>query len=218
MTLKLFYMSISPPSRAVLLTLRNLNINVDVKEINLLKGEHLTEEFLKLNPVHQVPVLADDDFTLSESRAIMTYLVNSRQPGCSLYPRDPKRQAIIDQRLYYDATVVFERNAVAIRPAYAYSVDPVPKDIKDKIKQSMTTLNTFLENSSWFAGSDVTLADLSILANVSQIKACGYNISNHSNLLKWFNKCKDLPGFEENQKAADDVGKFFKSQIPNGLE
>lgn len=107
-------MSISPPSRAVLLTIRNLNLNVEVKNVNLLAGEHLTTEFLKLSPVHQVPVLVDDDFVLCESRAIMTYLVNSKMPESDLYPKEPRRRALIDQRLYYDATVVFERNGSVI--------------------------------------------------------------------------------------------------------
>lgn len=114
MSLKLYHTAISPPARAALLTLRNLNIKVEVKNVNLLIGEHLSAEFLNLTPVHQVPVLVDGDFIITQSRAIMTYLVNSRQPGSGLYPLDPKRRAVIDQMLYYDATVVFERNGAAI--------------------------------------------------------------------------------------------------------
>lgn len=108
-------MTISPPSRAALLTIRNLNLDVEVKNVNLLAGEHLSPEFLKLNPVHQVPVLVEDDgFVLTQSRAIMIYLVNSRRLGSALYPQESRKRAVIDQRLYYDATVVFERNGDAI--------------------------------------------------------------------------------------------------------
>lgn len=114
MALKLFHTSISPPSRAVLLTIRNLGLEVEVKKLNLLAGDHLTPEFLQLNPEHKVPVLVDDDFVLTESRAIMAYLVNSRKPGSDWYPTDPRKRAVIDQRLYYDATVVFERNGEVI--------------------------------------------------------------------------------------------------------
>lgn len=82
--------------------------------MSLLTGEHLTPKFLKLNPVHQVPVLVDEDFVLTESRSIMSYLVNSRKPGSDLYPRNPRKRAVIDQRMYFDATNVFERNGAAI--------------------------------------------------------------------------------------------------------
>lgn len=114
MSLKLYYLSISPPARAALLTIRNLGLEVEVKSVDMFAQEHLTSEFLKLNPIHQVPVLVDGDFVLPESRAIMTYLVNSKRPGCSLYPTDPIKRAVIDHLLYFDATVVFPRNQSVI--------------------------------------------------------------------------------------------------------
>jgi glutathione S-transferase len=87
--------------------LRTLKIDVEVKNVNLLAGEQKKEDFTKINPVAKVPVLIDGDFTLSESRAILAYLVNSRKPGDKLYPTDAKQRAVIDQRMYYDATVFF---------------------------------------------------------------------------------------------------------------
>lgn len=80
---------------------------VEIEHINLLKGEQLSQEFVKLNSLHQVPALVDVDFVLSESRAIQAYLVNLHKPGSSLYPNDAKSRASVDQMLYFDATVVF---------------------------------------------------------------------------------------------------------------
>lgn len=114
MSLKLYYMAISPPCRAVLLTIRYLKLDVELKHVNLLQGEHSTPEFLKLNPARKVPVLVDGNFVLTQSRAIMTYLANLHKPGSYFYPSDPKQRAVIDERLYFDAIEVFERNAVAI--------------------------------------------------------------------------------------------------------
>lgn len=89
------------------MTIRNLGLEVDIEHINLLKGEQLSEEFVKLNSLHQVPVLVDGDFVLSESRAIQAYLVNFYKPGSHFYPNDPRSRAFVDQMLYFDATVVF---------------------------------------------------------------------------------------------------------------
>lgn len=94
----------------------------------------------------------------------------------------------------------------------------IPKKQRELIAESMTILDSFIENSSWFAGEKVTLADLTILANVTQIKACGYNISQHINLSRWLESCKNLPGYNENQKGADEMGEFFRSKVPNGFD
>lgn len=39
---------LSPPSRAVVLTAKALHIDLDLRNINLMKGEQLTSEFLKV--------------------------------------------------------------------------------------------------------------------------------------------------------------------------
>ena len=103
--MKLYHTPYSSPSRSVLMTIRCLNLDdeLDIQIVDALKGENETLEFLKLNPLGHIPVLVDGDVILSESRAIMTYLVNSRRPGCSLYPSDNQKRAVVDSRLYCDA-------------------------------------------------------------------------------------------------------------------
>lgn len=110
----LYHHDISPPSRAALMAIRCLGLEVEIRVVDLFKNEHNSEEFLKVNPQHQLPVLVDGDLVLTESRAIMAYVVNSKAPGNSLYPTDPATRALVDSRLYYDATVVFARNCDAL--------------------------------------------------------------------------------------------------------
>jgi glutathione S-transferase len=103
----LYFTSGSPPSAASLLLARILDLDIEVRIVDLVVGDQHKPAFLKLNPRHKVPVLVDGDFVLTESRAILAYLVNSRGGESSLYPSDPKERAVVDQQLYYDATVVF---------------------------------------------------------------------------------------------------------------
>jgi hypothetical protein len=44
------------------------------------------------------------------SRALMGYLVNQYGKDDSLYPTDPKKRAMVDQKLYFDAGTLQTRN------------------------------------------------------------------------------------------------------------
>jgi len=88
----------SPPVRSVFLTLNALGLEFHYKIVNLLEKEHLTPEFLKINPLHTVPVLEDDGFILTDSHVITSYLVSKYGKDDSLYPKDLQKRAIVDQR------------------------------------------------------------------------------------------------------------------------
>ncbi|CAO1421673.1 unnamed protein product [Diamesa hyperborea] len=57
MTPKLYYLPPSPPCRSVLLLGRILGIEFNLKELNIMEGDHLKQDFLQLNPTHTIPTL-----------------------------------------------------------------------------------------------------------------------------------------------------------------
>ncbi|KAF4531265.1 hypothetical protein B566_EDAN019338 [Ephemera danica] len=60
-----------------------------------------------MNPQHTVPTLDDNGFYIWDSHAINAYLVTKYGKNDSLYPRDPQKRAIIDQRLHFDSGILF---------------------------------------------------------------------------------------------------------------
>lgn len=92
-------------SRMCLLTIRNLGLDIDLQYIDLFRGEQNTPDFIKINRLHQIPVLhiIEDNHMLTESRAIMLYLATITKSA--LYPiNDIKKRSIVDSRLFFDAT------------------------------------------------------------------------------------------------------------------
>nr|CAD7423567.1 unnamed protein product [Timema monikensis] len=122
MPLDLYYSPLSPPCITVMLTARALGVKLNLKQFNLKAWEHLSPQFCKMNPQHTIPTLDDDGFTLWErsvpqlgvvlfnfSRAILGYLVNKfGESDDPLYPRDPKKRALVDQRLYFDIGTLYQ--------------------------------------------------------------------------------------------------------------
>ena len=108
MSIDLYHMDASAPCRSVRLTAKMVGVELNLKVINLPAGEHLKPEFVKINPQHNIPTIVDDDFVLNESRAICGYLVHKYAKDDTLYPKDPKVRALVDQRLYFDMGVFYQ--------------------------------------------------------------------------------------------------------------
>jgi glutathione S-transferase len=98
--LTLYHSPYSPFSRSVLLLCRYLKLDVNVKTLDLLNDEQMSPEFVKINPQHCVPTIEDEGFYLWESRAILTYLIESRAPH--LMPTSPQEKAVMNQRLQFE--------------------------------------------------------------------------------------------------------------------
>ncbi|KAG8189293.1 hypothetical protein JTE90_019053 [Oedothorax gibbosus] len=67
-------------------------IDFEYKAVNLLTGDHQKEDFLKLNPCGNVPVLTDNGNTIASSAAILEYLEET-VPSPALLPKDPVSRA-----------------------------------------------------------------------------------------------------------------------------
>jgi glutathione S-transferase len=116
--MKLYFDPLSTTSRPVTFMLHDQGVDFEEATVNLHLGEHLTPDFLALNPMGLVPLLDDDGFVLSESNAILKYVALRHQ--LPVYPADFTAQARIDEmlswfttnfRLYHCAFGVYPRMA-----------------------------------------------------------------------------------------------------------
>lgn len=205
----------SPPCRAVALTAAALGIEMNFKPVNLLNREQLKPEFLKMNPQHTIPTIDDNGFYLWESRAIMMYLADQYGKNDSLYPKDVKKRAIVNQRLYFDMCNLYKSFMDYV--IYPVVFMKMPKDPTkyESIDRALSFLDKFLEGENYVAGKNMTLADLSIVTTVSTIEVVDYDLGKYENVARWFAKVKsEIPKYEE----YNDVGlKMFKAFVNEKL-
>uniref|UniRef100_A0A1L8E4G0 glutathione transferase n=1 Tax=Nyssomyia neivai TaxID=330878 RepID=A0A1L8E4G0_9DIPT len=211
--IKFYHLPMGPPSRGVLLTIRNLNLDVEIIEVDLLKGENLTAQYLEMNPQHTIPTINDNGLFLGESKAICTYLVNSKDPGNPLYPTDPAVRALVDARLYFDAATIFPRMRAIFAPILFFGAKAIEEEKKQAFYHALEIMNTFLEGRIWFAADHPTLADLALLASFSTFMYCGADVDKYKNILAWYKRCESLTGFDENEVGAKILGGMIKGKL-----
>ena len=203
----------SAPCRAVALTAAVLGVELNAKELDLQKGEHLKPEFLKINPQHTIPTIDDNGLHLWESRAIMTYLAEQYGKNDSLYPKDPKARAVINQRLYFDACTLYKAFADYYYPVLFQKAPKDPKKM-ESIDTAFSLLDKFLEGQDFVAGKTVTLADLTIVVTVATCEVVKYDFSKFKNVTRWYAKVKStIPKYQEITENGIKVFKSFVEQL-----
>lgn len=161
----LYYMPESPPARGVILLIRYLGLNdINLKLCRTFVGENKEPEFLAKNPQGTVPFLDDNGFFLSESRAILFYLVDSRAPESSLLGRFPKKRALIHQRLHYELGTIGPTAAKLIRGVFTGQFTVLTEEALQELYTKVNFIEQALEKSQWIAGDNITIADFSYLA------------------------------------------------------
>nr|CAD7456812.1 unnamed protein product [Timema tahoe] len=132
-----------------------------------------------------------------QSRAIMGYFVNQYAKDDSLYPKDPKKRAMVDQKLYFDIGTLYQRFLNYFMPIAWKGMKPDDEALK-KLEEAVGFLNSYLEGQSWVAGEDITIADYAIAVTMSNIEIVLPDLSKYKNVEIWSTKAKAaIPRFDE---------------------
>ncbi|PZC86945.1 hypothetical protein B5X24_HaOG200213 [Helicoverpa armigera] len=213
MSVKLYHFPISGPSRGALLAARAVEVPIDVEIINLFHKEQFKQSFLKINPQHCVPTLDDDGFILWESRAIACYLADKYAKDDQYYPKDLKKRALVNQRLFFDSSSLYVKIRAICFPILFLGETEIKKPLKDDLNTTLGYLNQFLEESKWVAGDHPTIADTSIYASLTSILAVDWDITSFPNIVRWVDQCSSLPGASENNIGAKAFGEAVKKNL-----
>ncbi|XP_065073075.1 glutathione S-transferase 1-1-like [Ochlerotatus camptorhynchus] len=186
MALDLYHMPASAPCQSVRLLAKAMKLQLNLIHLDLSKEEHMKPQFLKLNPQHVIPTLVDNDFVLWESRAILIYLCEKYGKNDKFYPRDPKKRAVINQRLYFDLGTLYDRFADCYYPL-VFEGQKFDEENFKKLEEAFGFLEIYLGQNTYVAGDKITIADFSILASITTMKVCAeIDFSKYGNIERWY--------------------------------
>lgn len=206
--MKLYCFPLSPNTRKVLAVVHALALDVELVVVDLLKGEQMNVDFIRLNPNHKTPTLQDGDFVLWESNAIMQYLA-SQKPRNTLWPADPKAQADISrwqcwQLAHWGAaceTLIFERMLKALLNLGEPDTAEIKKG-EERFNAHAAVLNGHLKGREWLVGNQMTLADLSVGSYLMYAEAAQFPWTPYDEIRRWYNALEQVEAWRASAPPA----------------
>jgi glutathione S-transferase len=162
-------------------------------DVDTLKGETRTPEFLRRNSAGQVPVVEfDDGSTLAQSNAIIRYLAR----GSDLIPADAFAAAKMDEWLFWEQYnhepyIAVCRFQMVYLGKSASDLDP------DKVKRGYTALARMehhLAMTRCLAGEAVSLADVALLAYTRLAHQGGFHLEGYAAVQRWIGETEKVLG------------------------
>lgn len=186
-----------------------------IRAMNLKDGDHLTPEFLKLNPLHTIPVLEDDGIVITDSHVICSYLADKYAVDESLYPKDKVKRMQVDARLYFDCGHLFPRVRIMVEPIIYFGEHEITDQKISYMQKAYDGLEKALTSSKYLCGDQLTIADLCCVASVSTgMLFAPIEEDKFPNVKAWVERMSELPYYQKNnQDGADILCNFVKAKM-----
>jgi glutathione S-transferase len=164
-----------------------------------------------------VPTIVDDAFMLWESKAILMYLASKLPCGPfrgSLYPKCPTTRALIQQRLLFDSTEFYAQVVNVINTAFSPNPVLTKQHVVD-LEKALKVMEGFLEGNEFFVGNSLTIADFPFCAAIATLTNFDFDISGFPNVTAWYERMKELKGYDQCLSGAQEFGAVVKGSLTN---
>ncbi|XP_072462942.1 glutathione S-transferase theta-2-like isoform X1 [Notamacropus eugenii] len=176
MSLKLYLDFLSQPCRVLYFFAKVNRIPFELQTVELFRGQHLTDDFAKVNRLKRLPAMKDGDFTLAESVAILHYLSQKYKTPDHWFPTDLQARARVEEYLYWHGdSIRGTLGTVLWIQVLGPLIDVhVPKEKVDKNRAFITKLlqhleQSFLQDKPFLTGDQISVADLMALEELMQV-------------------------------------------------
>ncbi len=191
----LYSMQRSGNSYKVRLTLAQLGLPYRLVEVDILKGESHTPEFLQKNPSGQVPLLeVAPGRHIAESNAILWYVAG----GTSLAPEDRIDRAEALQWMFFEQHSLEPNLGAAYfwlalvkggRELQSHAMD----DWMEEGYRSLRVMEDHLRRSDYFAAGRYTIADIALYAYTHLAHRADYDLDSFPAIRRWLDRVAAEP-------------------------
>ncbi len=200
--MKLYYFPPSPNTRKAHAVAIHLNLPLELRFVDLQKGEQRTPEFLQCNPTGRTPVLQDGDLVLWESTAIMQYLA-SRVPN-TLLPEDARSRADIlrwqswQLAHWYPACQPLQYENFVKQLLQLGEPDPhVVERATVAFHREAIVLDAHLAGRTFLVNDTLTLADFSVASDLTYAAPGGFPLDDYAHIQAWYARIEQLPAWQQ---------------------
>lgn len=178
----------------VRLLLALLDVPYERVAVDMRAGAHKTPEYLRINPLGQLPALIDGDLCLRDSQAILVYLAR-RHGGSDWLPVDADNLARIMQWLSNAANEI--ANGLAAARGY-HLMNRTYIDIEAANMRAhafLRMLDTHLQNRDWLETDRPTIADIACFPYVALAHQGRIALDEYPHAQSWVARIKQISRF-----------------------
>jgi len=195
MSIKLYHSEFSGHSHRVRLFLSLLGLAYESICLDLFKQEQKAAEYLKLNPLGQVPTLVDEDRVIIDSTAALVYLAKQYDQSGRWLPSDAAGAASVQVWLSAASGELFRGPATAraIKIMGRQADYALASQCAEQLFQWMQSV---LAQQTWIAADHATIADIAMYSYVRVADEGELDVSPYTAVIRWLDEIERLPGFE----------------------
>lgn len=195
-TLRLYDFLPSGNGYKIRLLLTQLGMPFDRVEVNILKGETRTPEFLSKNPNGKIPTLEiEPGKYLAESNAILVYLSECTE----FLPYDRFSRSQVLQWLFFEQS---SHEPFIATSRFWISILGKAEEYREAIEQkrkpgyaALSLMENHLTSHIFFVGERYTIADIALFAYTHVADEGGFDLTQFPAIQAWIERVKAQPRY-----------------------
>jgi glutathione S-transferase len=190
-------------------TVRNLRVHWMLMEMGLdytfhpvhpRSGETFTDEFLKINPRHKVPVLRHRNVVITESAAIIGYVSEAFVPPAGIYvPQNAQERAKLNEWCFFIMTEFDAHTLYVIRRHTTFSslygeAPTACKAAKEYFMDQIQAISPMIGEDGFVLGGKLSCADILLTTCIDWAVEYGFELP--QNIVAYHERHSNRPAYK----------------------